>query len=223
MNKHKYCCERCESLFNRKQSLQTHLKSKTSCDAVKSDITREDLLIKVSEPNYQSSKKKRKNDMESILEDIARLKLQVIELQSNKINILSQRAIKSMKTILEGEDATHIFTNYINYGGKINGCIEIFKQIFNTKLSNSCWAYDKESKLLQVKVRTKLVKRNKKELRQFLLTYIKDKKEKPQSFGDWFGNTSNIDDLKNGIYDQQIWTEITNHIMKAYDLEYNYL
>ena len=162
MNNQKHSCERCESLFTTKQSLKKHLKKFICCPAEKSDITREDLLIKVSDPMYL--KKKKTMSLEIIIEDIASIKSRVTELEANRIHILSQKAILPMKTILRGDDAIHIFTNYINYGGKINGCIEIFKQIFNTKLSNSCWAYDKESKLLQVKVRTKFVTRSKKQL-----------------------------------------------------------
>jgi len=178
MTTKQYKCERCNSNFTRKQALIVHLNTEKRCKPINSDISIEDLLKKIKEPGFLKKQKRLANQSDK--ERITILEAQVKALQGNRRHILAQNATKPYKSILDAECAKSYFTGCGDFGGGINGCIEIFKYIFNTNVSTSCWAYDRTLNLLEVKCETKtgrvkIVKRDKKQLREFLKKIEKKK------------------------------------------------
>jgi len=224
MTTKQYRCERCNSNFTRKQSLQYHLKKDIMCKPTFSDITRGDLLKKIKDPFFL--KKINKNN-QTVEERITILEAQVKALQGNRRHILAQKATKPYKSILNAECNIKNFTGTHDFGCGIMGCVEIFTEIFNTNVSNSCWSYDRTLNLLEVKSVTKagsvkIVKRDKKQLREFLKKK-KKKKTAPQHWDDWWIKEVNKIDLGNGFYDDIIWDKITKHIEDGYEEENDYL
>ena len=225
MEPKQYSCERCKSDFTRKQSLQYHLKKDTICKAIYSNITREDILKKIKDPLFL--KKKTNLFTQTLEERVAILEANVPK--GNHIHILSLKAIKPYKSILDAECNKSNFTGTCDFGKGIMACVKIFTLIFNTNLSTSCWVYNRTTNVLELKV-ARVVgvfeivpMRQKASLREFLIKKIKNKKTSPQHWEDWFEEDENILDLKNGYYDNAIWDRITNHIMEADKLIYDYL
>jgi len=226
MTTKQYKCERCNSNFTRKQALIVHLNTEKRCKPINSDISIEDLLKKIKEPGILKKQKRLANQSDK--ERITILEAQVKALQGNRRHILAQNATKPYKSILDAECAKSYFTGCGDFGGGINGCIEIFKYIFNTNVSTSCWAYDRTLNLLEVKCETKtgrvkIVKRDKKQLREFLVEKIHKKKTAPQHWDDWFHEDADTKKLENRYYDDMIWDKITKHIEDGYELNNDYL
>ena len=226
MTTKQYKCERCNSNFTRKQALIVHLNKQTRCKPINSDISIEDLLKKIKEPGFLKKQKRLINQSDK--ERITILEEQVKALQGNRIHILAQKATKSYKSILNAECNKSYFTGTNDFGGGIDGCVNIFKNIFNTNVSTSCWAYDRTLNLLEVKNLTKtglvkIIKRDKKQLREFLVEKIHGKKSAPKHWDDWFHKDADTRKLANRYYDDMIWEKITKHIEEGYELNNDYL